>query len=46
MNVVLITREGKKHNDLRMELEMEERKIEHQQEVVQDSIEFIIITRY
>ena len=38
MNVVLITREGKKHNDLRMELEMEERKIEHQQEAVQDSI--------
>ena len=38
MNVVLITREGKKHSDLRMELEMEERKIEHRQEAVQDSI--------
>ena len=38
MNVALITREGKKHNDLRIELEMEERKIKHQQEAVQDSV--------
>ena len=36
MNVAFITQEGQKHNNLRMELQMEELKIEHQQERAED----------